>query len=122
MMQKTFLVLSIKNQFELIIALVLPLEFAAKFVNMASNLIFPYLLLSSGKDLASCHESENTIMFAICFVHGFVNILASFTNLVLMCMGRKGKKLSTFRFFVMVALIGFIIVYIIVYLAAEDVK
>lgn len=93
MTQKTFLILSVKNQIELLMALMLPTEYAAKFVNMASNLLFPYLLISSGSHLSTCHQSGGTIIFSICFVHGFINILATLMNSVLMCMGRKGRKL-----------------------------
>lgn len=69
------------------------MEYAAKFVNMASNLLFPYLLLSSGKNISDCHENGSMIIFSICFTHIFINSLASLMNSVLMCMGRKGKKL-----------------------------
>lgn len=99
-----------------------PIEFAAKFVNMASNLIFPYLLLSSGEKITSCHESGSTIVFAVCFVHLFTNILAGLMNSVLLIMGRKGKKLQAFRFFILISIVSFLIVYIIVFLSYSSVK
>lgn len=122
MSQKTFIVLALKLQGELLVALVFPIEFAAKFVNMASNLIFPYLLLSSGDKLTGCHESGSTVIFAVCFVHIFTNILAGLMNSVLLIMGRKGKKLQAFRFFILISLVSFLIVYIIVFLSYSTVK
>ncbi|EAS00983.2 transmembrane protein, putative (macronuclear) [Tetrahymena thermophila SB210] len=122
MSQKSFAFLGLKNQIELVICLSFQMEYAAKFVNMASNLLFPYLLLSSGKDLGLCHDNGSIIIFSICFSHIFINILAAIMNSVLMCMGRKGRKLQSFRFFILIAVVSFLIVYVIVFISYNQVK
>lgn len=48
MIQKTYIFLALKLVIEVLVAMTFPVDFAAKYVNMASNLVFPYLLVSSG--------------------------------------------------------------------------
>ncbi len=80
---------------------------------MASNLIFPYLLLCSG-NLSRCSKDSELVTFGVVFVHFFVSVMTQIGVGVLSCMGKLGKRKNTFKFFLMIAGIALILVLVLV--------
>lgn len=68
MVQKAVIISAVKNQYELITVLLLPIEYGSLQCNMASNLLFPYMLLFSG-NILSCSDESHFVVYAMIFVH-----------------------------------------------------
>ncbi len=106
-LKRTLLIIGAKFQGQMLLALILPFEVAQRQTSLASNQIFSYLLLTK-PTLSTCTPDGHNLIFSIVFVHAFSLILGTVMNFVLSCIGKNGKRKSTFKFFIMITSLSMI--------------
>jgi len=75
-----------KKEIETFIIIFLPHAFTMKQYNLATNLIFPFMflttsdILGSGTAINSCNTNSRMIMFGISFIHIILSLLSAFLS------------------------------------------
>ena len=101
------IVLGTKNQLEVIIAITLPYDIGSRLTNVGSNLIWPYLLFTSG-NLNGCSMDEHTDAFVIGLMHIFILLLGILMNIVMCIVGKVGISGKIYKIFIYIATFSFL--------------